>query len=185
MCHRVRMNRSVGRCSVRMRQGPAKCFFFSPSILKKVERTGEQTEQGQTTQSSPNAQGVVRASFSWPPFPVFFSHVAKPAAVFLLCAGGLVLFCFALCLVLSCLCCCCCCCCCQHADNNAPLTRTPRQHCPQLPNQLPNLYTPSTRDKVGARTRHRHLLSCSARRSVPFHVPRPAKLRNTGLLAGH
>lgn len=37
MCHKTRMNRAVGRCSARMRQVPAKCFFFH-SILESNGR---------------------------------------------------------------------------------------------------------------------------------------------------
>jgi hypothetical protein len=86
------MNRAVGRCSETTRQGPAKCFSPSPSILK-IERHGrtdrtrkkesvcEREREKHPDQPGPaHAHGVVRASFSWPPFPIFF-----PTFLLLIC----------------------------------------------------------------------------------------------------
>lgn len=74
----------------------------------------------------------------------------------------LVLHCLALPCLASPLCCCRRCCCRRHADT----TYARRGSTALLPTQLPNLCA-SHPSKAGAQTQHRHLLNCSARRSVP------------------
>ena len=103
---------------------------------------------------------MVRASFSWPPFPVFFSTLSLSNCSFLPCAGGLVLFCFALpCLASAA----------AAAAAAAANTPTPHTHAEAaLPCCPPDFQICAPPTRAGAQTQHRHLLlNCSARRSVP------------------
>lgn len=120
MCHKTRMNRAVGRCSVRMRQVPRQVFLFStPSWSRTDGRTDHRRRQNHPR---PCAQGVVRASFSWPPFPIFF----PPCQLCSACAGGFVLSCLVLpCPFFAC---------CQHANNSTYITH--RGSTAQLPARL-------------------------------------------------
>lgn len=134
MCHKTRMNREVGRCSVRMRQVPRQVFLFP--LHAGVERTGEQIIEG-----GKNTPGHVHRAWSelrslGPPFPSSFrlASSALHAQVDLSC---LVLPCpfFA---------------CCQHANNSTYLTH--RGSTAQLPAR-PQICAPPP-VQAGAQTQH-------------------------------
>lgn len=133
-----------------------------------VERTGEQTIQirRQKKEHPGHAQGVVRASFSWPPFPIFF----LPCLASFACACGFFLPCLAL-LPL------------------AAAANTPTRHIEAaLPSCPPNFKFVRLPTEAGAQTRHRYLLT-SHREQATTHlgihsysalrcVPRPASYGN-------
>lgn len=178
----VHMNRAVGRCSARMRQRPRQVFLFPlpSSPPGQVQRTARENRQNKakTTQSSPRTGRGQSFVLLAPPFPSTFPTFSKTSSNFCLLQEDLsclVLFCLVPCalpvLPLCCYCCCCCCCC-QHAESTHH-KRTPRQHCPQLPNQLPNLCTSQQGRRANAAPSPVELQRPSSR-----SVTRPAKLSN-------
>lgn len=161
---KTRMNRAVGRCSVRMRQVPRQVFLFP--LHPGVERTGEQIIEG-----GENTPGHVHRAWSelhslGPPFPSSFrlASSALHAQVDLSC---LVLPCpfFA---------------CCQHA-NNTYITH--RGSTAQLPARLQICAPPPT--QAGAQTQHSHLLTLHRSKQQPPPPPPPSPIPATPVVAFH
>lgn len=172
MCHKTRMNRAVGRCSARMRQVPAKCFFFH-SILESSGRDNRLYKEAKPPRPrTGRGQSFVLLA------PLSHLLSASPA---LLCMRRWICLALLSCPVLPC-----------PAlpcpffslFSLLPPTRqhlTPRQHCP-VARPTSNLCICAPRPpQAGAQTQHRHLLTLHRGASNNNHQPflQRSSLRST------